>query len=176
MINSENIINFDDLLTKSKNGDNEAIKNLYIELKKPIFILALSILNDYYAAEDILQETFIKVMSNPHGYKSGSNAKAWIFTVTRNMCLNYIKKNKKEELKEEFFEKSDEISITENIESSIEFLRMIEPLEKDEKQIIALRLSARLSYKQIAEILNLSILNSRAKYSRGIKKLRKIIK
>ncbi len=172
---AENIIDFDELLTKSKTGDNKSINKLYIQLKRPIFVLALSMLNDYHAAEDILQETFIKVIGNPNGYKSGSNAKAWILTITRNLCLNYIKKNKREELRDEFV-LCDNNSFTEDIESSMEFLRMLEPLEEQEKEIIALRLAASLSYKQIAEILDISIFNARSKYSRGIKKLRKIVK
>ena len=49
---------------------------------------------------------------------------------------------------------------------------MIEPLSEIEKQIIILRLNVGFSYIQIAKILDISIVNARAKYSRGIKNLR----
>lgn len=174
MVNeNENVIaiKLDTWLEKSKTGDEGAIKKLYIELKRPIFILALSIVNDYQTAEDILQETFIRIMNNTEGYKGGSNAKAWIMTITRNISLNYLKRAKREEIKEDIMIANDN-NFTDEVEDSIEFFRLIEDLNQEEKEILALRLLGELSHMQISKILNISLINVRAKYSRGIKKLR----
>ena len=170
-----NVINLDTWLTRSREKDNEALESLYLELKRPIFIFILSIVNDYYIAEDILQETFIKVINNSESYEKGSNAKAWIFSIARNISLNQIKLRKREELKEDII-KVDSTLFTEEVESAMEFLRLIEPLESEEREIVALKLSAGLGHKQIAETLNISVINSRAKYSRAIRKLKNIIK
>lgn len=170
-----NVINLDTWLTRLREKDNEALEHLYLELKRPIFIFILSIVKDYHIAEDILQETFIKVINNSESYEKGSNAKAWIFSIARNISLNQIKLRKREELKEDII-KADSILFTEEVESAMEFLRLIEPLESEEREIVALKLSAGLGHKQIAETLNISVINSRAKYSRAIKKLKNIIK
>ena len=178
MINkSEDIIaiKLDDLLIKSNDGDDESLRRLYLELKRPIFVLALSIVNDYQVAEDILQETFIKIISNSEGYKKGSNAKAWIMTIARNISFNYLKKIKREELKDKLVVEGKG-NFTEEVESTMEFLRLIEELNQEEKEIVALRLSAGLSHMQISKVLNISLLNVRAKYSRAIKKLKKVAK
>ena len=170
-----NVINLDTWLTRLREKDNEALEHLYLELKRPIFIFILSIVKDYHIAEDILQETFIKVITNSESYEKGSNAKAWIFSIARNISLNQIKSRKREELKEDII-KEDSTLFTEEVESAMEFLRLIEPLESEEREIVALKLSAGLGHKQIAETLNISVINSRAKYSRAIKKLKNIIK
>ena len=170
-----NVINLDTWLTRLREKDNEALERLYLELKRPIFIFILSIVKDYHIAEDILQETFIKVINNSESYEKGSNAKAWIFSIARNISLNQIKLRKREELKEDII-KVDSTLFTEEVESAMEFLRLIEPLESEEREIVALKLSAGLGHKQIAETLNISVINSRAKYSRAIRKLKNIIK
>ncbi|MGG7176774.1 RNA polymerase sigma factor [Clostridium paraputrificum] len=178
MINkSEDIIaiKLDDWLVKSKDGDDESLGRLYSELKRPIFVLALSIVNDYQVAEDILQETFIKIMNNSEGYKKGSNAKAWIMTIARNISLNHLKKVKREEIRDDLAISGDG-NFTEEVESTMEFLRLIEELNQEEKEIVALRLSAGISHMQISKLLNISLLNVRAKYSRAIKKLKKVVK
>lgn len=153
--------------------DNEYICKLYIKLKKPIFILSLSLVNDYHMAEDMMQETFIKVINNNEKFSKGSNAKAWIYTIARNTSLNYLKTRKNEVLKEEIITQDNKNSC-EEVLSSMEFLRMIEPLNLEEKQIVALRLSCNLGYFQISKILNISVVNLRKKYSRAIKKLKNI--
>ena len=91
-------------------------------------------------------------------------------TIARNLSLNYLNKSKHINFKENIEVVAN--NELQEIESEIEFLRMIEPLSEIEKQIIILRLNVGFSYIQIAKILDISIVNARAKYSRGIKKLR----
>ena len=167
----EKIVEMDSWLNKAKERDTNAINSLYSELKRPIFVLALSIVQDYYLAEDILQDTFIKVMNECDKYSGGSNAKAWIMTIARNLSLNYLKKHKREELKDEMVYE-DRGTFTEEVESTMEFFRLIDPLDGDEKQIVALKIMANLKHKDIARMLDLSVSNVRAKYSRAIKKLK----
>lgn len=114
-----------------------------------------------------MQETFIKVINNSESYEKGSNAKAWIFSIARNISLNHIKSRKREELKDDII-KADSTLFTEEVESTMEFLRLIEPLEPEEREIIALKLSAGLNHKQIAKTLNISVINSRARYDNPI--------
>lgn len=153
--------------------NRDYIGQLYIELKKPIFILCLSLVNDYHIAEDILQETFVKVINNTDKFLNGSNAKAWIYTIARNTSLNYLKNKNREVIKQDIVVCDDRCD-NEEVLSSMEFLRLIEPLSLEEKQIVALRLSCNLGYFQISKILNISVINLRKKYSRAINKLKNI--
>lgn len=164
-------ITLDNLLKNFKTNNEECVTELYLQLKKPLFIFCLSIVNDYYAAEDILHDTFIKVINNAKSYKNGSNAKAWIFTIARNTALNYINKSKNEIIQDNI-EFNEAIHFTEEIESSMEFLNLIKDLEESEKEILALRLGADLDYKTIAKTLNISSVSARKRYSRAVKNLK----
>lgn len=163
--------NYNKYLIKTKEKDNEAITKLYKELNRPIFILALSILNDYQMAEDVLNETFIKIMSNDSKCEKVTNAKAWIMTIAKNISLNLVKKRKREDLKDDFT-LGDEKHFTEEVLSTMEFFELIKPLDEKEKEIVALRLSAGLSYKDISKIQNITVVAARKEYSRAIKKLK----
>ena len=166
----ESIKLFENSISNVKKGDLSELKMLYIEERRGIFLFILSIVKDYGVAEDILHDVFIKIIINSEKYKRNTNAKAWIMTIARNLSLNYLNKNKHINFKENIEVVAN--NKLQEIESEIEFLRMIEPLSEIEKQIIILRLNVGFSYIQIAKILDISIVNARAKYSRGIKKLR----
>lgn len=163
-------IRIDKWIVKAEDNKDK-LEFLYMEFRKPIFLLALSIVRDYQMAEDIMQETFLKVMKNSESYKEMGNAKAWIMTITRNISLNYLKKSKREEAKEEFVIESED-NFTEDVEGTMEFFRIIQDLNEEERQIIALKLLGGLGYIQIAKILKISLVSARKKYSRAIKKLR----
>jgi len=124
---------------------------------------------DYHLAEDILQETFTKIIRNEEKFEKGSNAKAWIYKIAKNTAINYINKRRNEELMDELFIK-DNRDFHEEVESTMEFIRLIAPLSEEERVILALRLSSNLSYVEISKLLNISVINLRKKYSRAIKK------
>lgn len=165
---------FESSVVKAKEGDLSKLKELYISERRGIFLFILSFVKDYEVAEDLLHETFIKIIEKSYTYKCESNAKAWILTIAKNLSLSYLTRNKRVEVKEEIIiEDKEEFG---EVEGYIDFLRMIEDLNEVEKQIIILKLNAELSYIQISKIMGISILAARAKYSRAIKKLRIIKK
>lgn len=79
----------------------------------------------------------MRIISSSDSCKKGTNAKAWILTIARNLSLNYLNRSKRIKVDNEI-----EISSSgdfEDLESHIEFLRMIEPLSEVEKGIIVLK-------------------------------------
>lgn len=164
-------IGCDRIVSNITNGDTSALSELYERLKRPVFVLALSIVKDYGIAEDIMQETFLKVAVNAGSYRKGTNAQAWVFSITRNLALDFLKMRRPDSLDDNrVFESST--GFEEKIASTLEFRRMIEALDDIEKQIIALHVAGRLKHKQIAKILGISAANVRAKYSRALKKMK----
>jgi hypothetical protein len=57
----DNNVYFDRMVKEIAEGHSDSLSELYDTLRKPVFVLALSILQDYYVAEDVMQETFIRV-------------------------------------------------------------------------------------------------------------------
>ena len=84
-----------DYLVKLKKGDNSAFDSIYHLTKQGVFSLTLSILKNPYSAEDIMQETYLKVKEKILYYNDGTNGYAWILTIARNLCFNYLNRNKK---------------------------------------------------------------------------------
>ena len=90
------------LVRKVKQGDEDAFAKLYQQTYKGVFSYAYSIVQNYHVAEDITQETFIKVKLNVHGYKDDTNFSAWLLQITKNLSFNYLSKSKRESLTDSF--------------------------------------------------------------------------
>ena len=86
-------VNLEVLVEKCKKGDTQAFTGIYDELVKPIYRYI------YYRvepqiAEDLTEETFIKVWENLKQYKKGSNQfSAWVFRIAHNLVCDYYRKN-----------------------------------------------------------------------------------
>lgn len=77
----------DTLILIVSEGDKEAFTALYKLTSKSEYAYALSILKNPSDAEDVLQDTFLKVRSAATLYQSKGKLLAWILTISRNLCL-----------------------------------------------------------------------------------------
>jgi len=154
------------------NEDLPAFDLLYRELKKPVFLLALSILKDYGLAEDVMQETFLKVREHATQFHGWTSPKAWIMTITRNISLNLLRQRGHETCDFETIESI--ITQTEQDQQSIlDFYRALEPLDKQEQSIVIMKIVAGFRHNEIAEIIGLKTVDVRKRYSRALQKLKK---
>ena len=74
------------LLLRVAQGDKEAFQRLYQNTDKTIYGFILSILRNPQDAEEIMQETYLKIWTSAAGYKSQGKPLAWMFTIARNLC------------------------------------------------------------------------------------------
>ncbi len=88
--NDENI-----LIAAIKNGDTRAYAQLVDRYKDLVYTLALRMLKHREEAEEVAQDTFIKVFKSLDKFKGDSKFSTWIYRVAYNTCLDTIKKNKK---------------------------------------------------------------------------------
>ncbi len=72
-------------------GDEFAFVALYNRYKAPVFAFCVKMLLDRAAAEDVLQETFVRVYENRERLTRPGSFKAWLFTIARNQCLNQLR-------------------------------------------------------------------------------------
>lgn len=91
-----------ELLAEVGKGDEAAFTTLFDLYRPNIYTTALRITNDEWAAEEILQDTFVKVWINRAELRAVDNFDAWLYTVARNITYNAIKRTRKE--KEHFNE------------------------------------------------------------------------
>lgn len=164
-------------LLKLKYGDLDGLREIYEQTSRGVFTFILPIIRDYHLAEDIMQETYVKVHDNSHNYQEGTNARNWILTIAKNLAFDELRKRKHETLTDFDDEKeplgsyylSDQID-TPTIKLASEIL------SEDEMQIVLLFAVGGYKHREIAEMLNLPIGTVTWKYHDALLKLRKSVK
>ena len=157
----------------------EYMDKLYEITSKDIYAFALSKVRDKFDAEDITQDTFIRVYENAKLYTPQGKPLAWMFTIEMNIINRYFNlKNRDTNIEDESiletFEDSSKIDESKEIRN--EYLRkLLLNLSELEREIISLHLVSDLKFKEIAKILNKPLSTVLSKYNRAIKKLKKIM-
>lgn len=170
----QNAIPIDEtLFEKIGKEDKDAFCELYCQTKSAVYAYSLSILHNQMDAEDVMQETYLKIRGAAHLYQPQGKPLAWILTITRNLCLMKYRQQKRqfpcpeEELKESI----DFGQITDS-EDRMVLETAFEVLSKDECQIIVLHAVSGMKHREISELLDIPISTVLSKYNRGLKKLR----
>ncbi len=113
-------------LTLISRNDEKGVELLYEQMGAKMLLCARAVLSDRSAAEDAVQESFIKIVRNIRSYRKGSNAAAWVLTITRNAAVTELRKRKR------FDVYSDEnlaaVPSCENVENSVTDKTLVEQL------------------------------------------------
>lgn len=160
-------------------GNRTALKDLYDQYKKQIFLYAFSITKNHHLSEDIMQDTFINIIKYAQKYVSRSdtitNPKAWLFSIAKNQSIKAMKKSHQRELED--IDDFEEVLITydslEQITETVDSVEALKNLEPIELQIVSLYVYGELKQTEIAEVLKLPYSQIRSKYAYAIKKLKK---
>ena len=143
------------------------------------YSVARYLVRDDHAAEDVVQEAFLRAIRHFDGYR-GENARAWLLTIVRNCCATYIAKARAEQTHAEFDER--EHSGTEEDSTPELFLvrsgredalrRALDALPADAREMVILRDVQDLSYKEIALVAGIPIGTVMSRLARARKRLR----
>ncbi len=145
-----------------KHDDINAFEKLFNNYQHKIYNFSKSLLGSQIQAEEITQEVFIALWNNRHKLDENGSFSSYIFKITRNQVNNYISKSLHKKIFLDYFEKNEEKpqTFTENEvlfnELKIILERSIEKLPPKRKNIYRLNREDGLTYKQIAEQLNIS--------------------
>ncbi|MGZ9583074.1 RNA polymerase sigma factor [Paenibacillus marinisediminis] len=160
-------------------GDTDALKDLYDELRYIVYSVALSILRKKSSAEDVLQDTFVRVYEKAATYKSGTNAKAWVISIARNLAYDALRRDKREftnEIDEEPIGTKSSFNSTETIVlHRLELTEALFRLGEIERQIVVMHLVAGLKHSEISEELGIPAGTVRWKYRKSLTRLAEII-
>jgi RNA polymerase sigma-70 factor (ECF subfamily) len=81
----------DELIRRGQAGDPRALEEIYERYKSPLFNLAIRHARDRAAAEDILQDTFIKVLTHLDDVANVETFSAWVYRIGLNTCYSYLR-------------------------------------------------------------------------------------
>lgn len=166
----------EEVFVKISQGDKEAFEFLYKNTYQAVYGFLLSILNNREEAEDILQETYIKIRENAFRYRNKEKPMAWIFTISRNLAYMRLRKRKKISfLTIEDAESVIGFSDVKNAEERIVLEAAFRVLNMEERQIVVLHAVSGLKHKEISQIMKKPLSTVLSKYNRAIKKLEKAV-
>ena len=144
------------------------INEIVREHESPLLRYAARILHDGEGAKDVVQEAFIRYLRISQNEASAEieNVKAWLYKVTRNICLDHLK-SKKMKIEMPFDENIANFASAERQpDSSLELedeMRLVRKaimkLEARDREIVILKIEHNRSYKDISDIMNLSVTN-----------------
>ena len=153
-------------------GDVNALSVLYDQLSRQIYFVAYAIVKNPHDAEDVLQQTLCEVVKNACQYRKGTNARAWVLAIARNQAFNLCRDRKAhlplEKLEDDarYAEKDAELL------SSFTMFDALRTLSEEDRQIVLLRIESGLKFKEIAELLHITVASAEKKYQRALKKLK----
>ena len=166
----------DKLIKDIAKGSMEALHTLYEKTHKSVYAFALSITKNTHDAEDVLQETFLKIYHKAADYSSYDKPMAWIFTIARNFALMKIRERKKEgSLEDDNDVPEQDFSFVEDVGERIVLKTAINKLEESERTILMLHAVTGLKNREIAELLDMSINTVLSKYNRTVRKMQKYL-
>lgn len=137
------------LMKDVQRQDEVAFENLFNETKKGVFSFLYTYVKDYYLAEDLVQETFIKVKLNAQNYKLGTNASAWILQIAKNTAIDFLRKEKKTVNIEEVVINQGEPDFDEKL---VLHNALNNNLSDNERQIVLLHIVYGYKHREISKI------------------------
>ena len=179
-------LNDSELVSLFKKGNNEAFEEIVMRYQIHVYTYIMSITKDPEASNDIIQDVFIRVFKKLSSYNDENKLKHWLFTLARNMTMDYYRKNKKKLLPLEVQDEDElsildtlaesdpqplDVAITNDITTSVN--NALSELSAEERELIYLKDS--LTFKEIAEMQNKPIGTLLSKFNRALSKLKKIL-
>ena len=163
------------LLPLVAQGDSEAFEVLYRSTEKAVYALALSILKNPHDAEDIVQETYLKVRAAAHLYVPQGKPLAWLFTITKNLCRDLLRGQSRTEAAPDGAEDDLRFSYVSDPTDRLVLEAALKALGEEERQVVLLHAASGLKHREIARDLGLPLSTVLSRYSRALKKLQRYL-
>lgn len=168
-----------DTMSAFRNGDEKAFKHVFELFHKRLCIFASGIV-DAEAADDIVQETFVKLWERKENFDNIGAIKAFLYLTIKNTCINVYKHQQVvNKHLETLTEHLDETNVSHRIieaEVANEVHQMIQKLPLGYRQVIYLSYFQEKSNQEVADLLHVSINTVKTQKVRGMKILRAFFK
>ena len=178
-----------ELINKFISGESKAVELLIERHKNKVFTYIYFNVHNKDLAEDLFQDTFIKVVKclQEGRYLDNGRLVSWIIRIAHNLIIDYYRKSKQlvtcsnDNNEVDLFnsaryseETIEQVMVTNQVFEDIR--RLVDELPSDQKEIILLRHYGGLSFKEIAEQTNVSINTALGRMRYAIINMRKLVK
>src|SRR5262245_33068865 len=179
----------EDLMVQYQQGQVRAFEILLHRHRKPVFNFILRYVGDKETAEDLLQETFMRVIKGSDAYKRQAKFTTWLYTIARNLCVDQTRRRKHRkhasldapmQASEDSGTlldvipsgemASDRKSVNKELHETMQ--RAIASLSEEQREVFLMREFLDLPFKQISEVVGVpeNTVKSRMRYA--LEKLR----
>lgn len=179
----------ENLISLAKEGDEQACRALYSRYCRVVYTLAYQMLGNHTDADEVVQETFIRVFKNLHRLRNAGSFTSWVYQIATNLSIDLRKARTRrralplDDHPENFtaFELAtsrwvkNPAQVLENKELLRQITLAVEDLPTQQKTVILLHEVEGLSKKVISEILQCSLVTVRTNLHHARKKLRKTL-
>jgi RNA polymerase sigma-70 factor (ECF subfamily) len=169
-----------DLLRRAKSKEKDAIEQLLRALEPIVYKTALSYMANQNDALDVTQEALYRIYMKLDLFEQNMFFYAWVYKITRNICMDIFRSRKKEI---DFDSMDEHSSASQNIEELVEakdthdaLVRMLLQLPDQIRIIMTMRFMNNLGYEEIASELDIPLNTVRSSIHRGRSKLRNSLK
>lgn len=176
-----------DLVKSYLNGNERALGILVQRHKRRVYTAIYMFVKDTYLAEDLFQDTFIKVVKKLRAgkYKEEGKFLPWVLRIANNLCIDNYRKMKRRpsvvnpegyDIFEilNFSDANAEDKIIKR-EKAVYVKNLVDRLSPEQKEVVILRHYADLSFKEIAKLTNVSINTSLGRMRYALINMRKMI-
>ncbi|WKB80722.1 RNA polymerase sigma factor [Cellulophaga lytica] len=167
---------------KEKNSQAKAFEVLVDTYKERLYWHIRKIVLNHDDADDVLQNTFIKVFRNIDKFKGDSKLFSWIYRIATNESLSFLKTKSKmlgvtsEELQELLLENLQSDVYFEGDEIQLKLQKAISTLPEKQKLVFNMKYFDELKYEEISDILGTSVGGLKASYHQAAKKIENYLK
>lgn len=165
------------LIAEIATGNRTAVGLLYEQTKTAVYGFTLSILKNADDAQDVLQDTYVRVWTAAGSYNPLGKPMAWILTIAKNLAMSVLRdRGKTLDVPEESWLAMQADSPFENTENRLVLNAAMRTLSDEERQIVMLHAVSGLKHIEIAKLLSMPLPTVLSKYSRAKKKLQNTLK
>lgn len=174
----------EDLMVQYQRGEVRAFEVLLGRHRKPVYNFILRFIGDKETAEDLLQETFMRVIKGAEAYKRNAKFTTWLYTIARNLCVDQTRrrKHRKHASLDAPMDQTDDSGTLLDVIPSNEMAsdrksvnkqlhqlmqRAIEALSEEQREVFLMREFLDLPFKQIADVVGVpeNTVKSRMRYA-----------
>ena len=150
------------------------LEQIYDEKKQELFRFLYVLLGDTQAAEDALQETFLKAYLHRSKYVEMQKEKSWIYKIARNTAYDMMRKRYKEFPieKEQIEDVIEKRVLHREAYEHLLYMEMMDNLNETEREIVSLKIIAGLTHREIGKVLHMTTGSVKKRYERAINKLK----
>lgn len=178
----------EELISRFQLGDEQAYKELVIRYRNKLMTFVFRFLNNYELAEDIVQDTFLKLYTHKHYYRSIAKFSTWIYTIAGNLAKTELRKKKRRKVTnfsqlgpddKEFEIPAQQAEVGYEVDSAYtenKIQAAIQRLPLHFRTVIILRDIQELSYEEISSIVDVPLGTVKSRINRARLQLQKDLK